>query len=87
MGGGALDMDSIYEYDLKNYGHIDEIGKIICPYCGYGHELNSDYFETGDEFEDEDFQCNECENYFIAHGRVEYEFWATTTPLPEEKRL
>ena len=75
-----------YKNELNNFGHIDELDKIVCPYCEYEHELHTDYFGNGAEFEDEDFQCCKCEQFFKVEGRVEYEFWGTTTPLPRDKR-
>lgn len=58
----------------------------MCPYCGYRHELNSDYFEYNDEFEEDDFECGACEQYFKVEGGVDYSFWATSTPLSKDKR-
>lgn len=65
---------------------ITSVDVITCPYCKYEHELHSDYFECDNEFEDEDFECNGCEQYFKVYADVEYEFWATTTPLPKDER-
>lgn len=65
---------------------ITRLDVIVCPYCEYEHELNSDYFDSGNEFEDEEFQCNECNKYFKVYGVVEFEFWSTSTPLPKDER-
>ena len=59
---------------------------IVCPYCEHEHELNSDYFENGDEYEDDSFQCYGCNLYFKVDAEVTFEFWATTTALPESER-
>ena len=65
---------------------ITRIEVIACPYCGYEHELNSDFYEGGNEFEDEDFLCNGCNKYFKVYGGVNYEFWSRSTALPEDDR-
>ena len=59
---------------------------IVCPYCGHEHDLNSDYFENDSEYEDDSFQCYECELYFEVTAEVRFEFWATSKELPEDER-
>lgn len=48
-------------------------GYVECPYCGYERKGNWDDHEgaPGENFE---FQCSNCEKYFLADVEAEIEF-------------
>ena len=71
-------MKEVYKDELETFGEIETEDKIVCPYCGNEHELDSEYFESSSEYDEEDFQCYSCEKFFKVHAEVRFEFWSTT---------
>lgn len=80
-------MKDEYKIDLDLYGQIETFGNIVCPYCGNEHELDGEYFEGSNEFEDEEFECHSCGKYFKAYARVIFIYSSTTKHLESEGKL
>lgn len=78
-------MTERHEEELKEKGFILEQDSMICPYCGYESEMEAEDFGN-DEYVEDEVQCSGCEQYYCFVGEVEFTLWATTRPLPTERR-
>ena len=78
-------MKSNYREALEREGFILNEGSMICPYCEHEQGLDGKAFGSDTEIEDE-VQCPGCGKYYDFIGDIQFTFWATTKPLPVERR-
>lgn len=59
------------------------INSVICPYCNYERDSTWDDNE-GEEFEEHEFQCSSCGEFFLANCEAVVDFIYTTKRYEEE---
>lgn len=67
-----IDLDNIKEIEYEGY-EWDYNSNIICPYCGYENEPDSEYDDRDFE-EAHETECGSCEKHFMVIPTVEIQY-------------